>query len=72
MVRKLDRAVKHVSELAKRKEEEPPPDSDYTSDSSDVSMVMVIQVLVPLKCLYLELPIIVAFFFHLYKGVQMS
>ena len=37
MLRKLDKAVIHVKELAKRKEEEPPPDSDYTSDSSDVS-----------------------------------
>ncbi|XP_072045047.1 RUN domain-containing protein 1-like isoform X2 [Amphiura filiformis] len=35
MLRKLDRAISHVAELAKRKEEEPPPDSDYTSDSSD-------------------------------------
>ena len=38
MLKVLDAAVNHVILLARKQQEDPAEDSDYTSDSSDVSL----------------------------------
>ena len=39
MLKVLDAAVNHVILLARQQQDQPPDDSDYTSDSSDVSQI---------------------------------